>query len=75
MVEFLEPIFLDLVIVVLSLTVIISSFFRPTFRYIRWLVGLFISFIAVFLFKAVSFFNFIESYFSRIMYRLKFNLR
>lgn len=73
MVEFLEPIFLDLVIVVLSLTVIISSFFRPTFRYIRWLVGLFISFIAVFLFKAVDFFNFIETYFSRIMYKLKFD--
>ena len=73
MVEFIKPIFLDLVIIVLSLTVLLSSFYKPTFRYFRWLVGLFISFIAVFLLKAVRFFNFIETYFSRIMYRIKFD--
>ena len=52
--------FLDIVIAVVSLVVIISSFYKPTFRYIRWLVGIFAGVLVAAIIKGVRLFNFIE---------------
>lgn len=52
--------FLDIVIAVVSLVVIISSFYKPTFRYIRWLVGFFAGILVAAIIKGVKLFNFIE---------------
>ena len=51
---------LDIIIAVIALVVIISSFFKPTFKYVRWLVGFIFAGVAVFLVKTVKFFNFVE---------------
>lgn len=63
--------FLDIVIAVVSLVVIISSFYKPTFRYIRWLVGAFAGFLVAALVKGVRLFNFIEKDIATIVSKLK----
>ena len=63
--------FLDIVIAVVSLVVIISSFYKPTFRYIRWLVGIFAGFIVAAIIKGVRLFNFIEKDIATIVSRFK----
>ncbi len=62
----------DIIIVILSLTVIIGSFFKPTFRYVRWLVGLLVASILVVLIKGVRFFKFIETYLAELLSKLGF---
>lgn len=63
--------FLDIVIAVVSLVVIISSFYKPTFRYIRWLVGIFAGFLVAALVKGVRLFNFIEKDIATIISKFK----
>lgn len=70
--EFFNKYFLDIIIAVVSLVVIFSSFFKPTFRYVRWLVGYFIAFLAVILLKAVKIFNFIETAFVSLLEKINF---
>ena len=62
--------FLDIVIAVVSLVVIISSFYKPTFRYIRWLVGIFAGFLVAAIIKGVKLFNFIERDIATVVSRL-----
>ena len=63
--------FLDIVIAVVSLVVIISSFYKPTFRYIRWLVGIFAGALVAALIKGVRLFNFIEKDIATIVTKFK----
>ena len=62
--------FLDIVIAVVSLVVIISSFYKPTFRYIRWLVGIFSGCLVAAIIKGVNLFNFIERDIAEVVSRL-----
>ena len=52
----------DIIIGIFALTVIIRSFYKPTHRYIRNLVGLLISFLTIFVLKTVDLFNVVEVY-------------
>ena len=63
--------FLDIVIAVVSLVVIISSFYKPTFRYIRWLVGIFAGALVAAIIKGVKLFNFIERDIATVVSKLK----
>lgn len=62
----------DIIIAVIALAVIISSFFKPTFRYFRWLVGLVVSVVTMYVIKAVDFFNFVETYLAELFTKLNF---
>ena len=42
----------DIIIAVIAFAVIISSFYRPTHKFARRLVGLLISFLAIFILKS-----------------------
>ena len=61
--DFIVENLLDIIIVIVCLTVLIGSFFKPTYRYARWLGGLVVASIVVLLVKNVNVLNFIESYF------------
>lgn len=61
--DFIIENLLDIIIVIVCLTVLIGSFFKPTYRYVRWLTGLFFAALVVLLVKNVNVLNFIESYF------------
>lgn len=69
--QFIVNHFLDIVITVVSLVVIISSFYRPTFRYIRNLVGIFAGALVAALVKGVRLFNFIEKDIATLVSKLK----
>ena len=69
--QFVVNHFLDIVIAVVSLVVIISSFYKPTFRYIRWLVGIFAGFLVAALVIGVRLFNFIEKAIATIISKFK----
>lgn len=64
---------LDIIIAVVALVVIISSFFKPTFKYVRWLVGFILAGVVVFLIKTVKFFNFIETALYNFADKIHFN--
>lgn len=63
---------LDIIIAVVLLVVILSSFFKPTYRYVRHLVGLLVSFIAMFALKAVDLFNIVEVFLRNLFDRFNF---
>lgn len=63
---------LDIIIAVIALVVIISSFFKPTFKYVRWLVGFIFAGVTVFLVKTVKFFNFVEVALANFLKKINF---
>lgn len=52
----------DIIIAVIAFAIIVSSFYRPTHKFARRLVGLLISFLAIFILKTVHLFNVVEVY-------------
>ena len=65
---------LDIIIAVVALVVIISSFFKPTFKYVRWLVGMIVAGLVVILIKTVKFFNFVETAIYNFANKIHFNI-
>lgn len=70
--EFLINYLVDIIIAIISLAVIISSFYKPTFRYVRHLVGLLVSFLAIFLLKTVNLFNIVEVFIEGLFAKINF---
>ena len=70
--EFISTYLLDIAIAIISLTVLIGSFYKPTHRYFRWLVGLTLAGATVLLVKNVDFFNFVEFYVHNFFQSLSF---
>jgi len=63
---------LDIIIAIIAFVVIVSSFFKPTFRYVRWLVGFLFAGVTVILVKSVKVFNFVENALINFLDKIKF---
>lgn len=70
--EILSTYLLDIIIVIVSLTILIGSFYKSTHRYVRGLVGIIFAGLVIYLVKDVEALNFLEYYVHQFFLLIKY---